>query len=98
MSTHTLSPASHVPIVRAVLSGLLSAGKVLHFVHDGEEVVPVSTVAEALDAIFAVDEATVRFKDGAWVQIVLYNDPVEAIHDFSMPLQSVIDPILADFS
>jgi hypothetical protein len=98
MSIHSLSPASHVPIVRAVLSGLLSAGKVLHFVYDGGDLVPVSTVEEALDAIFAVDEATVRFRDKTWVEIVLYNDPVEAIHDFSMSLQPVIDPILADFS
>ena len=48
-------------IVEKVIDRALAEGWLLHSVFDSEEYIDADTKAEALDAIFAVDEATVRF-------------------------------------
>lgn len=49
-------------IVRALIRECRVNGFVPHQVDDGEELVPVGTEDEAIDAVFAVDESRIRFR------------------------------------
>lgn len=75
------------PIVEKLLTRLVEAGYNLVKVNDGEAITRVTTVREALEAVFAVDEAMVyvRRLDGArlvWVEILLMNG-AECISDYA---------------
>lgn len=51
-------------IVEKLLSTAQEDGWTIDSVYDGEEYIKTPTAAEALEAIFAVDDATVRFRKG----------------------------------
>lgn len=51
-------------IVAALIAHVLSAGFKLHSVNDGDEITPVSTAKEAMELIFNLDEASLRFYKG----------------------------------
>ena len=78
---------------RNVVSKLLQVAKAHGYavvkVDDGEEVHKVTTDEQAMDAVFAVDEATIRFKHPDEPKthcavIVLGNDGWDAIADASV--------------
>jgi len=77
---------------RAVISKLIqtaqAAGFALTKVNDSEEIIRVSTEAQAMDAVFSVDESQLYFKHpghtkGHSVWIVLGNSGPECIADCS---------------
>jgi len=93
--TRPLDPqiAARIEIERKVVSNLIqvatAAGYALHCVDDGEERVRVSTEAEALEAVFAVDESTIRFRHpeepkSHCAVIVLGNSGWDCVADASM--------------
>jgi hypothetical protein len=93
--TRPLDPqiAARQDIERKVIAHLIqvatAAGYALHCVDDGEERVRVSTEAEALEAVFAVDESTIRFQHpdepkSHCAVIVLGNDGWDCVADASM--------------
>ena len=83
--------------IRQILSGIMDRGVVLRFVHDGEDKVNADTVAEAVDAVMAVDEATVYVTlpsgEHAWLWFVLGNDPEEVLCDNTWNLEDFVSPI-----
>lgn len=75
-------------VVRHAIRSLRAAGWQLHSVYDGGDEVKVSTEEEAMDAVFAVDDSTVRFtKEGVkglrGFYVVLGNDGYDAIADYN---------------
>jgi hypothetical protein len=85
--------AERIEVERKIVSNLIqvatAAGYALHCVDDGEERVRVSTEAEALEAVFAVDESTIRFKHpeepkSHCAVIVLGNGGWDCVADASM--------------
>lgn len=92
------APSSDRAGIRQVIRALVAAGYTLVEVFDGEENVPTTTESAAIDAIMAVDDATlfVRTPDGSrnpWVRFVLGNDPEEVVCDFVVSLSPVIDAV-----
>lgn len=92
------APSSDSAAIRQTIRALKGAGYTLLEVFDGEDTVEVKTETEALDAITAVDDATlfVRTPEGdrnPWVRFVLGNDPEEVVCDYVVSLSSVIDPL-----
>lgn len=74
-------------VIRALCEEMIAAGFHPVKVDDGgDECVQTTTTAEVLDAVFAVDESRIRFRNraiarGGWVSIVLGNSPEEVIAD-----------------
>lgn len=92
------APSSDQAGIRQVIRALVAAGYTLVEVFDGEENVPTTTESAAIDAIMAVDDATlfVRTPDGSrnpWVRFVLGNDPEEVVCDYGMALDPILDPL-----
>lgn len=86
------APSSDRAGIRQIIRALREKGYTLVEVYDGEEDVKVSTETEAIDAIMAVDDATlfVRTPDGSrnpWVRFVLGNDPEEVVCDHVVDCQ-----------
>lgn len=76
-------------VVRHLIRTARKHGFNLVRVWDGGENIPVETENEALDAVFAVDEATIRFRRNGDAKthcavIVLGNNGWDAIADSSM--------------
>lgn len=91
-------PSNDADAIREIIGTLLAAGYTLDRVADGgEEDVPVTTKAEAVDAITAVDDATLFVKhperQSSHVYFVLGNDPGEVACDYGVSLCDVIDPL-----
>ena len=75
-------------VVRHLIRTAKAHGYTLTKVNDGEEVVKCRTEAEAMDAVFSVDESTIYFRRpsepvGHCAVIVLGNDGWDAIADNS---------------
>ena len=73
-------------VVAELLRRAQEQGWAVRGVDDGEEMHGTKTDAEAMDAVFAVDEATIFFKKGIYrgmAFIVLGNDGYDAIADNS---------------
>jgi ABC-type uncharacterized transport system ATPase subunit len=93
------TPDSDSAAIRQIIRALRNAGWQLHCVHDGEGSTPVSTETEALDAITAVDAATlvvlsgVNATDHGHVLFVLGNEPFEVAADYTTNLSAVIEPL-----
>lgn len=51
-------------IVANLIAHIERAGFKVHSVNDGDELAPVSTAKEAMERVFAVDEASLRFYRG----------------------------------
>jgi len=90
-------PSSDRAAATQIIHGLIHEGWRPKIVDDGGEDVPVVTVTEALDAIFAVDAAHlhVQHRNGTWgwVWFVLGNDPEEVAADYTVNLSDAIDPV-----
>lgn len=94
MTTPTTDRAAATAIIRAVIH----AGWRLDRVNDGGDVIPVTTVREALEAIFAVDMAHLFVQHPetdavGWIWFVLGNDPEEVAADHTVNLSPAIDPL-----
>lgn len=92
------APTSDEAGIRQVVRALRGAGYVLDRVYDGEEDVNVDTVTEAIEAITAVDEATLYVdhpdQPSSFVFFVLGNDPDEVVCDHGVSLSPVLDPLM----
>jgi hypothetical protein len=92
-------------VVRKLVRVAKAAGWEVPAVNDGEELVRCQTEADVLDAVFSVDESSIRFRkeiDGKAVTcsayIVLGNDGWDAICDHSTHPAfeaDVTEPVLA---
>ena len=93
------APSSDRAAVRQIIRAIRASGWVLVSVYDGEDRIPVANETEALDAIFAVDEATLTVAEGTptgpsgWVYFVLGNDPEEVAADYTINLEHAIGPL-----
>lgn len=91
------APSSDSAGIRQTIRALRAAGYTLANVQDGEENIPVSNEAEAMDAIMAVDDAflvvNITPERQGWVRFVLGNAPEEVICDHTVNLSSVIEPL-----
>lgn len=91
------APSSDQAAIRQIIRALRAAGYTLDSVNDGEEDVPVKTETEAIEAIMAVDCATLYVdhptKRSSHVFFVLGNDPEEVACDYGVSLSDVIDPL-----
>jgi hypothetical protein len=92
------TPSSDKAAATAIIRGVLNAGWRLDRVNDGGDVIPVGTVEQALDAIFAVDMAHLILQhpstdEIAWIWFVLGNSPEEVAADHTVNLSPAIDPI-----
>lgn len=79
-----------------VLRALLADGWGVTCVWDGEEEVFVTTKAEALAALFSVDDASLHVAKGeqrGWVRFVWGNEPYEAPADWTINLSETLDPL-----
>lgn len=74
-------------VVRHLIREMKKVGWIADKVDDGDdEYIKVSTEAEVMESVFAVDEAQIRFKKGGaahWVTIILGNDGWDCISDYS---------------
>jgi len=93
------TPSSDTAAIRQIIRALRAKGYVLIAVWDGEERVPVTTETEAIEAITAVDDATLTVAEGTptgpkgWVLFVMGNDPEEVAADYTINLSHVLDPL-----
>lgn len=92
------APSSDAAGIRQTIRALKGAGYTLVEVFDGEDMVKVTTETQAVDAITAVDDATlfVRTPEGdynPWVRFVMGNDPEEVVCDHAESLSPVLDPL-----
>lgn len=92
------APSSDTAAIRQIIRALRAADYPLDSVWDGEESVEVSTEAEAIEAITAVDQAHLYVKTPnrgilGWVFFVLGNDPEEVAADWTVNLSPVLDPL-----
>lgn len=91
------APASDRDGITQTIAALIESGCCLDFVWDGEDDVEVSSPEEALDAIMAVDVATLWVTDNtghqSFVYFVLGNDPDEVIRDHGIALSPILDPL-----
>lgn len=93
-----MKPQSDKEAIRLIMDGLRERDVRLVMVNDGEdEHYVLDSTDAALDAVMAVDEATLvlRLPDGnrAWAWFVLGNDPEEVVADHTVNLSEFIDPI-----
>lgn len=98
MSTPTTDEAA----ARLIIDGILAAGWHLDRVFDEDGYTSVDTTEDALTAVFAVDMAYVYFQHPitdqiGWVCFVLGNDPEEVAADYTVSLESAIDPITREW-
>ena len=99
------APSSDRAGIRQIIRALRAADYDLVEVWDGEETVPVKNESEAIDAVMAVDDATlfVRTPDGSrnpWVRFVMGNDPEEVVCDHVVDCQNfeqVIDSVTEEW-
>ena len=92
------TPSSDKAAATAIIRGVIHEGWRLDRVYDGEEDIDVTTVTEALDAIFAVDMAHLHLHhpktdERGWIYFVLGNEPEEVACDHTVNLSPAIDPI-----
>jgi len=92
-----MKPSNDREAITLIINGIVAGGLTLRDVEDGEEVIPVSTTAEAVEAITAVDIATlnVLHPNGSrtFVWFVQGNEPEEVAADYGVSLSPFIDPI-----
>lgn len=87
-------PKTDEQAIRAIIRAARKGGWELRFVRDGEEQVPTFTEREAIEAITAVDEASLHLRlvdQRAWIYFVLGNEPYEVAADYTTNLVEVDD-------
>ena len=97
------APSTDRAAVRQIIRALKGAGWVLARVYDGEGHPAVASETEALNAIFAVDEAYLHVVKGyddlrqdharGWVRFVLGNEPFEVAADYTVNLEPALGPL-----
>lgn len=93
------APTSDRGGIQQTIRALKGRGYVLVQVFDGEDTIPVQTETEAVDAVMAVDDATLTVAEGTptgpkgWVRFVLGNEPEEVVCDYTINLESVLGPL-----
>jgi hypothetical protein len=90
------APSSDRAAIRQTVRALKASGHTLKRVWDGEEFVPVSNERDAIEAIMATDESTLYVGNdwvNEWVMFILGNEPFEVVADYSMSLESIIEPL-----
>jgi hypothetical protein len=92
------APSSDTAGIRQTIRALKDAGYEVLEVFDGEDTIRVKSEREAIEAITAVDDATLfvhkRGDDrNPWVRFVMGNDPEEVICDHVVSLSPVLDPL-----
>lgn len=93
------APSTDEAGIRQTIRALVDAGYTLLEVFDGDEMIRTRTETEAVDAIMAVDDATLFVRTplgdrNPWVRFVMGNDPEEVICDYVVSLDHVIDPLM----
>jgi hypothetical protein len=87
------APVSDKAGIRQAIRALKADGWELAFVNDGDyEDVAVSTETEAIDAITAVDDASLHVTKGTdtgWVRFVMGNEPDEVVCDYTTNLTAI---------
>jgi len=96
-------PKTDQAAVRQTIRALRAFGYLLVSVDDGEELLSTTTEKQALEAIMAVDEATLWVTSPgslhfAFVRFVLGNDPEEVICDYSVKLEDALESVLDEWS
>lgn len=96
-----MKPSNDHEAITLIVKGLQKAGCRLWYVNDGEDEVNVSTTAEAVEAITAVDMAHLFVylpddapRETSFVWFVLGNEPMEVAADYGVSLSPYIDPIV----
>ena len=92
-------PKSDKAAIRQTIRALKKADYELDCVFDGEDWIKPKTEAEAIEAITAVDAATLYVElptddIARWVYFVMGNDPEEVICDYTINLEHVIGPLM----
>lgn len=94
------APKTDAAAIRQTIRALNAAGMTLLHVDDGEDLIRVRTEQDALDAITAVDDATLIVnlpagseRETSHVRFVLGNEPYEVICDHGLSLSPVLDPL-----
>ncbi len=90
MATPTTERGGIIQAIRALRAG----GWELAYVNDGEDDITVTNEREAVEAIMAVDEATLAVRHNSdtklgWVYFVLGNAPYEVINDYTINLEEL---------
>jgi hypothetical protein len=105
MTTTTRAPSSDRDGIVQTIRALKGSGWVLVGVYDGGDgIEAVSTEAEAVEAIMAVDDAFLYVAEGTqtglqrWVRYVMGNEPFDVICDHHVGLSSVLDPLTDGWS
>lgn len=93
-----MKPSNDKEAIFLILDGLREQGVMVTEVHDGEEEIPVASVSDAVEAVTAVDMATVYVTKPnggeSFIFFVLGNDPEEVAADYGVSLSNYIDPIV----
>lgn len=93
-----MKPSNDREAITLIIEGLMAKGVTLDLVDDGGEEIKVHTVEEAVEAITAVDIATlcVDLPDGhpSFIYFVQGNEPEEVVNDHGVSLSDYIDPIV----
>jgi len=95
-----MKPSNDREAITLILEGLVKTGHTLVETDDGEEVIPTPTVEDAVEAVTAVDMATVVMRTPAgerrWVWFVQGNEPEEVAADYTVgldpDLSNIVDP------
>jgi hypothetical protein len=91
------APSSDRAGIRQAIRAVRAAGWELSSVWDGEEVLAVRTEDEAIEAVTAVDSATLnltRDSDAGSILFVLGNDPEEVVCNYTTNLDPWIDRLI----
>lgn len=92
-----MKPSNDREAITLILEGLTEKGIEPYEVYDSEEMIKVHTVEEAVEAVTAVDDASVyvRLPDGteSFIYFVQGNDPEEVACDYGVTLSEFIEPI-----
>jgi hypothetical protein len=90
--TNTENNTPEHKITRKVIRALKAAGTPVVAVWDREERIETPTEHEAMEAVFAVDEAWLLTASGSWVRITLGNE-WDALTDYTVDLEDTIAPV-----
>ena len=86
--------------IKRIITGVLMKGHRMMCVDNGEELLRVRTIEDAVDEITSVDEARIYFRtatgERAWIYFVLGNEPIEVAADWTVNINeavtSIVDP------
>jgi len=90
-------PKTDREAVTILLTALADSGCKFDTVADEFDIVPVDSVAAAVDSVMAVDNACVNVTtpqgENGWLYFVLGNDPEEVLCDHTQNMSQYVDPI-----